>query len=160
MRTQPPARVAKTRIGIESNFQSATSVYALPNRDGWTVEEDTLKQYTGGAWVVRARERPGEEMLTAIPRDARIVFVLFDGRADARDGRLRGDRRDSQPRAGRRRARADHRHDRTCDAGHREECLDAGMSDYLTKPISVQDLTRTIARACAVAPLTGRTPAA
>ena len=26
---------------------------------------------------MRARERPGEEMLTAIPRDARIVFVLF-----------------------------------------------------------------------------------
>jgi signal transduction histidine kinase/CheY-like chemotaxis protein/streptogramin lyase len=69
--------IPEPRAGIDSNFQSATPVYALPNRDGWTVEEDALKQYAGGAWVVRAKERPGEEMLTAIPRDARHVYVLF-----------------------------------------------------------------------------------
>lgn len=69
--------IPEPRAGIDSNFQSATSVYALPNRDGWTVEENALKQYAGDTWVVRAKERPGEEMLTAIPRDARHVFVLF-----------------------------------------------------------------------------------
>ena len=35
--------------------------------------------------------------------------------------------------------------------GYREECVQAGMDEYLTKPIRLEDLARTLAASCRAA---------
>ena len=67
-----------------------------------------------------------------------------DGRADAGDGRARSDARGS-PRAGRRATRP-RIVAMTANAmqGDREMCLAAGMDDYVTKPIRVEQLVEAL----------------
>ena len=72
-------------------------------------------------------------------RRARRLRPGADGCADARHGRLRGDRRSSasaskSPAP----APADHRHDRPRDEGRPGTCLAAGMDGYVSKPIQAR----------------------
>ena len=79
-----------------------------------------------------------------------------DGRADARDGRPGGDAPHPRARAGARRPRIVAM---TANAmqGDREQCLAAGMDDYVTKPIRVDALVEALQ---ATPPRASRSPEA
>ena len=98
----------------------------------------------------------GREALAAL--DAAVVRRRPDGRADAGDGRVRGDRRDPR-RASRRPAATLPIIAMTAHAmkGDRERCLAEGMDAYVSKPLRPQELFEVLER---LVPATAADPAA
>ena len=64
-------------------------VHADSDGEAWTVENHGLKRYKGGHWLVEASEKPGEQMIVAMPIGSDRVLVLFSDRVCLFQPRLR-----------------------------------------------------------------------
>ncbi|MEZ6038373.1 MAG: response regulator [Planctomycetota bacterium] len=102
-----------------------------------------------GCTVLTAQD--GQEALEVLTRSP-VDVVLMDRQMPRLDGveatrRLRQMERDGQLAAGSRRPLVVFALSASDDAGHRDECRDAGMDDVLQKPFAAQDLLAAVDRA-------------
>ena len=143
VRPAAPAEPAPTPVaaGAERRHAGALRILLAEDNDVNQLLAVRLLEQAGHRVTIAAN---GPRRVAALERDA--LRPGADGRADAGDGRLRGDR--AHPRAGARtgRAPADHRADRQRHGRRRGALPAAGMDGYVSKPIDVQQLLAEIRR--------------
>ena len=76
--------IPEPRAGDETEAILASINGVIPG-ETWALSEGTLKQLTGGRWIVRAGATPGRPMLNALPLPDRRVLVLYADRVAAFD---------------------------------------------------------------------------